>query len=80
MDLDDLEDSNDGSLEGFPPAKGVKRKWGEGGADSSSLRKDGGDSDEDDEESNPGAGKEAIFNRRNRKALLACPFFSLFYF
>jgi hypothetical protein len=41
MELDDMEDSNEASLEDFP--RGTKRKAAEG------------DSEEDDEESNPGA-------------------------
>ncbi len=41
MELDDMEDSNEASLEDFP--RGTKRKAAEG------------DSEEEDEESNPGA-------------------------
>jgi hypothetical protein len=45
MELDDLEDSNEASLEDFP--RGTKRKGGPAEADS----------EEDDEESNPGTRK-----------------------
>ena len=50
MDFDDLEDSNDGSLEDFPKG-GTKRKWDEAKGKEKAVE---GDSEEEDEESNPG--------------------------